>query len=174
MQSGVGGRPTAGAAPRASRSPPWAAPRGVSLAAAFRCALRAHSDWRADSHGAPIPRAHGRWGAPFPLLRLPCSLRSHPPRVWRASGERCPPTAGVFVGWRVTVKRAMFAIASWALFRGGGLWRRALYALLPRGSYVAMASSTPPARSARPKGSMAKGFTQGRRLAQHYCAERAL
>ena len=44
-------------------------------------------------------RSRGR-GAPFPLLLLPRSLRSRPPRGWRASGVRCPPLAGVFVGCR--------------------------------------------------------------------------
>ena len=40
----------------------------------WRLALRpkrAHSDCRADSHGAPIPRAHGRGGPPFPSCSSP-------------------------------------------------------------------------------------------------------
>ena len=49
------------------------------------------------------------WGAPFPLLRLPCSLRSHPRTAPGATGERCPPTAGFFVGYRRPVTMADWA-----------------------------------------------------------------
>lgn len=47
----------------------------------------------------------------MPLRLLPRSLRSRPPRAWRATGERCPPTAGVFIGCRLTAIRAAVAIA---------------------------------------------------------------
>ena len=55
---------------------------------------RAHSDCRADSHGAPIPRAHGRGGPPFPSCSSPAcyararqgsgGLRESGVRLWRA------------------------------------------------------------------------------------------
>ena len=63
----------------------------------WRLALRpkrAHSDCRADSHGAPIPRAHGRGGPPFPSCSSPAryararqgsgGLRECGVRLWRA------------------------------------------------------------------------------------------
>ena len=56
--------------------------------------LRAHSDCRAYSHGAPIPRAHGRGGPPFPSCSSPAcyararqgagGLRESGVRLWRA------------------------------------------------------------------------------------------
>ena len=55
---------------------------------------RAHSDCRADSRGAPIPRAHGRGGPPFPSCSSPArfararqgsgGLRESGVRLWRA------------------------------------------------------------------------------------------
>jgi hypothetical protein len=55
---------------------------------------RAHSDCRADSHGAPIPRAHGRGGPHFPSCSSPAcfararqgagGLRESGVRLWRA------------------------------------------------------------------------------------------
>lgn len=63
----------------------------------WRLALRpkrAHSDCRADSHGAPIPRAHGRGGPHFPSCSSPArcararqgagGLRESGVRLWRA------------------------------------------------------------------------------------------
>lgn len=55
---------------------------------------RAHSDCRADSHGAPIPRAHGRGGPHFPSCSSAVryahtrqgagGLRQSGSRLWRA------------------------------------------------------------------------------------------
>lgn len=62
----------------------------------YHCALAgAHASGACVARGPNSPCSWSR-GAPLPLLLLPRSLRSRPPRVWRASGERCPPTAGFF------------------------------------------------------------------------------
>ena len=59
----------------------------------------------------PCRRRFWLAGAPRPLLRFHRSLRSRPPRVWRASADRCPPLAGVFIGWRQRANRSAVAIA---------------------------------------------------------------
>lgn len=60
------------------------------------CALAgAHATGACVARGPNSPCSWSR-GAPLPLLLLPRSLRSRPPRGWRATGERCPPTAGFF------------------------------------------------------------------------------
>lgn len=73
----------------------------VSFAAGFHCALSgARRTVRRLARGPNSPCSWA-WGAPFPLLRFPWAPGAHPPRVWRATGERCPPTAGFFFGWRM-------------------------------------------------------------------------
>lgn len=87
--------------------------------------------------------------------------------------HRCPPTAGVFVGWRSPASMAGGAIASCPLLRGGCFKRRALCILLARGSVGALALTPPPAPRSRPKGSKAGGIAAGWGYAQHYFAWRA-
>lgn len=65
----------------------------------------------------------------MPLLLLPRSLRSRPPWGWRATGERCPPTAGVFIGWRQRTLMSAVAIAPSPLRPPCGGWGRPLLTL---------------------------------------------
>lgn len=93
------------------------------------CALAgAHAAGACVARGPNSPCSWSR-GAPLPLLLLPRSLRSRPPRAWRATGERCPPTAGFFIGCRQRAIMSAVAIAPSPLRQPCGGWGRALFTL---------------------------------------------
>ena len=92
---------------------------------------------RRPARGGPRP-ALVRLGGPPPLRAVPAPCGRAPPGssgLRFASGERCPPTAGVFFGYRVG--------------GGGGGWGRLTRPLRPRPSSAWRALRDPPASVGR-------------------------
>ena len=106
--------------------------RLVSFAAASTAPWRARAELSGAAQWGPNSPLRMGSGGPLSPSRLPCSLWSHPATARGALGERCRPTGGVFLGWRIPTIMAVVTVVLCLLQQLGLCWGRVLFILLCR------------------------------------------